>query len=949
MGLEWRRHRWSVVAYILAYIVDMGVAVVFYYSINGWSPSWDAAHLSSRIFSGDGFRNDAVDHMTLTIVRFLLLSLFGYWAARLGSPDYSQVAQQAAAAAATAEASSVASINNDGPTIATSAADVRTISASSLNGSPLISVVSSGDPKSPSDTEQKSSLKEPLLGSSASSSSLPSSSSFSAKTKASLAADPTTLSEKQRHNALLAATRKRNIVLGINFMISTWCQMQTGIKMVSFNFGDNLTLHACLLGAAIVFINIEDYLTKRLVEKLTKEDGHLFKALHPHRLYYDNTVAGHFCDLCRARIREGYRCKQCDFDMCQNCFRKKNRSRGEGQLRGDKGTKDEAEISSTTYVLRAVALAKPHSPLIALACMCLLATSTASLLLPNFQGQILDTVIKADTDRFEYNIKLYILVSVATGFFGGVRSLCFGVVGSKMANDVRNKLFQSIIVQDIAFFDGTTTGELTSRLSNDANAMVAPCQTVLSSFLQNLIGLVGGLFMCFYTSWRLSILAITSIAPIIQITRVYAKWSQFINRQIWAALGDASSVATQAIGNIRTVRAFGTEQLEIKNYLRATTEAVSKGIQDGYVGAGTYALTSYLDLGTGVLLLWYGGTLAMKPNSPDLTVGALITFQLYWNMINSAYNGLMGILNSFTRAAGAAQRVISLMDNLPDIDPESGTPVTTVKGDIRLEGVNFHYQMRPDNKVLRDLDLHIAAGTTCALVGKSGGGKSTLVHLLMRFYDPPGGRIILDGVPYKDLNLRTLHRHMAIVAQDTQLFAGTIEENITYGMEEYTQDMMIEAARLANAHEFIESFEDGYATRCGERGVRLSGGQKQRIAIARAIMRKSPLLFLDEATSALDTESEAAVQAAIDNLIKIGGCTVVLVAHRLSTVVNADKIAVVHDGRIIEQGTHQQLVDLGGPYSKLVARQISRRQNILDQDGDEKKQQSDVIDKLLET
>ena len=233
--------------------------------------------------------------------------------------------------------------------------------------------------------------------------------------------------------------------------------------------------------------------------------------------------------------------------------------------------------------------------------------------------------------------------------------------------------------------------------------------------------------------------------------------------------------------------------------------------------------------------------------------------------------------------------------------------------------------MRPDQKVLKGLDLHIKPNTVCALVGRSGGGKSTIAHLLMRFYDPKAGRILVDGVDYCDVNLQWMHGHMGLVAQDTQLFGATIEQNITYGLESYSMEQVIAAARLANAHDFISSFDEGYQTRVGEKGQRLSGGQKQRIAIARVLLRKPRLLLLDEATSALDTESESQVQEAIDRMIQAltGGCTVVVIAHRLSTVMNADQIAVIDGGNVVEQGRHGELLALEGIYHKLVNKQLT--------------------------
>mmetsp|Transcript_32775 Transcript_32775/g.76484 ORF Transcript_32775/g.76484 Transcript_32775/m.76484 type:complete len:305 (-) Transcript_32775:387-1301(-) len=296
-------------------------------------------------------------------------------------------------------------------------------------------------------------------------------------------------------------------------------------------------------------------------------------------------------------------------------------------------------------------------------------------------------------------------------------------------------------------------------------------------------------------------------------------------------------------------------------------------------------------------------------------------------MINNSWQALNNLLNSFTRAAGAAERVLSLVDLDPDIPRDEGKSADEIGSwQITLRDVGFRYQMRPKQAVLQGLSLTVEAGTVCALVGRSGGGKSTLVHLLLRYYEPLEGQIMLGGVDYRDISLLSLHRRIGVVSQETQLFNATIGENIGYGAEPHSHDQLIAAAKAAQAHDFITSFEDEYGTRVGERGQRLSGGQKQRIAVARALLRKPRLLLLDEATSALDAESEAQVQKALDHLIWSGAHTVVLVAHRLSTVVNAQTIAVIDQGRVAETGTHERLLrSADSIYASLVARQVQQQ------------------------
>lgn len=284
--------------------------------------------------------------------------------------------------------------------------------------------------------------------------------------------------------------------------------------------------------------------------------------------------------------------------------------------------------------------------------------------------------------------------------------------------------------------------------------------------------------------------------------------------EYFSALGDATAKANEALNNIRTVKAFSTESQEEAAYNLSTREALTKAIIDALGSAGTFSLTNYLDLGGTVLILWYGGRLALDG---DVTVGTLVAFRIYWVMINSSYKNLMTVLTSFTRAGGAAQRVLSLMDSMPDIDNNVGRKLQ-VHGDISLKNVEFHYQMRPKNKVLKGINLDIKRGQVCALVGKSGGGKSTIAHLLMRFYDPRAGQILIDGHDLTTLHLASLHQQCGLVAQETQLFGTTIRENICYGLGdkfesgELCEQDIIDAAVSANAHQFITMFDDGYGT-----------------------------------------------------------------------------------------------------------------------------------------
>ncbi|CAJ1434709.1 unnamed protein product [Effrenium voratum] len=455
-------------------------------------------------------------------------------------------------------------------------------------------------------------------------------------------------------------------------------------------------------------------------------------------------------------------------------------------------------------------------------------------------------------------------------------------------------------------------------MTNDVAAVVQPVRQIMclglrNTLLTNILRLCGGLFMCLFTSWKLTVLAATMIGPVVYLTGVYAKWSKQVNMRIRVSMADANAVSTEALRNIRTVRSFGADPLEVAAFQQHMTEALQNGMKDAYASAGVSAITQYLDFAATILILWYGGYAVLGDGQTDLkTIGNLITFNLYWNMLNSSITGLNGMLNTLVKAASAAQRVFEIIDLQPDIPSEEGHLGVSGEGPCSLafEGVRFFYPMRPDTMVLDGLDFSVGAGQTVAMVGRSGAGKSTLVGLMLRFYDPKGGRVLLNGTPLTEYNLRLYRQKVGVVSQDTQVFCRSILENLTYGLEPGEAKMadIERAAKAASCHEFIQELEEGYQSMIGEGGTRLSGGQRQRVAIARALLRKPKLLLLDEATSALDAENEGRVQEALDDLVHSvhGSCSVVLIAHRLSTVMGADKIVVLDRGRMVEQGTHEE-------------------------------------------
>jgi ABC-type multidrug transport system fused ATPase/permease subunit len=726
------------------------------------------------------------------------------------------------------------------------------------------------------------------------------------------------------------------------------------------------TLLIVLLCLTVLWINAQAFVFRTLLDELTREEGlFLPPEVHRHPMYFqdDRGLAMHWCDLCRKRISAGcYRCSLCDFDVCGACAKRNDAATvGENVLRGDRGVRVETNLSTVGYFQRSLQVAKTELPLLLVSFSLLALSSISRLLLPHYQGHIIDKVIPQEDGEYDKAgflryIQVYIWIMLVQGALSTIYSAIFTLVSRRLKFTIRNALLEKILVQDMAYFDGTESGRLISRLTNDLDLMMSPIQSSLSSLLSNILILFGGMVMCFYKSYRLSMLAFVTVGPISYLWEQYALWSKGLAREMLSHWAEGNSIASQALSHVRTVKAFGCEDKVLEKYTETNQQALHCGVKDAWGNGITSALTGYLDLGSGVLILYFGGLLVYNG---ELSVGELVTFQLFWNLMNNAYQNLQGLITSFTRSAAGAEKVFSLWDSDPDIDPKKGRDITwDVQGNLQLQDVTFYYQMRPDNIVLKKFSLDIPGGKTIALVGRSGGGKSTIINLLLRFYDPREGKLVLDGKDYESLQVHQLRRLFGVVTQETELFALTVEENIAYGLDkdEYTMEDVVNAAKKAFAHEFISEMKDGYQTRIGERGNRLSGGQRQRLAIARVFLRRPKIILLDEATSALDENSQEAVHKALSNLIAESNATVVLVAHRLSTVVNADCICVIDQGSVLEQGDHDELVAKGGIYASMVEKQMKKKSDLLEQEqqgkGDDqmtaKKQASiDDIDSLL--
>lgn len=536
-----------------------------------------------------------------------------------------------------------------------------------------------------------------------------------------------------------------NTILSGAFMVQTVSAVMTGVEAVQLEHFKS-AVDVVMLCSIILWANLEYFLSKDIFDASCADSGEVLVGVHLHPVFFMPEMKCHSCDVCMERIEDdGYRCKTCDFDVCLRCHARHRRE--SPPLGAAVGPSGGGGLSLGQFFCRSIQLALEFWPTLVAAMVCMLACQATLLAAPNLQGKIFDSIIKWDQQLFTHTVYVYLCVNLLQGFLAAVQSLTLNLVARRIRATVCRKLYVSIIGQDVSFFDATHTGNLTSRLSNDAAAMTNPCRTILNNLLANAVLLLGGAIMCFITNWRLGVLAATSMVPISYAYRLYAQWSRQVYSTIYQALGDANSVATESFSNIRTVRAFGAEDTEIGNYNEAVEVGLKAGVRSAVVGAGVYGYAKYIDLGTTVLILWYGGSAIFS--GKGATLGTLVAFQLYWNMMNGAFNALSDVVNDLIRAASAAERVFNLMDKRPGIDPHEGREVDDIVGEIKIENLSFCYSCRPEKMVLKSIDLEMHPRTVTALVGRSGGGKSTLVHLLLRFYDPIEGRVLMDGIDYR--------------------------------------------------------------------------------------------------------------------------------------------------------------------------------------------------------
>ncbi|MEA2554612.1 MAG: ATP-binding cassette, subfamily bacterial MsbA [Fimbriimonadaceae bacterium] len=575
-------------------------------------------------------------------------------------------------------------------------------------------------------------------------------------------------------------------------------------------------------------------------------------------------------------------------------------------------TSDKLPKLTWPSITRLLGLAGPYKWHLIGAAVLAVVSSTVSLAMPLVAKQALDRVLQTRSvhslDMVAAAIVGLILLAGAINFS---QFYLLAYAGNRIVYDFRNRVYSHLLRLPVAYFDKVRSGDLASRLSNDASQIQMTLTSDLAGLLGNVVTLIGGTALLLYLNWQLTIVVLLLLAVVMSFFVIFGRRLRKMMRDMLDALSDATGTMTEALANIRLVKAFAREPHEEARGDERLGKVMQLGVRTSvWEGAmGTVGFTGFVLLLIGVM--WYGGRSVV---TGQLSAGSLLAFFMAVTIISGPMGTLASLYTRLQRAVGAADRLFEILDEQAEqADPASVVDFPSGHASVTFSHVRFRYV--PENSVLEDFSLEMPAGKVTALVGASGSGKTTVASLLYRFYEPQSGEILVAGVPAQQVRRAELRERIGIVPQDPILFNGTIRENIRYGRLDATNEEIEEAARAANVEEFVLGFAEGYDTMVGERGVTLSGGQRQRVAIARAVLKNPKILILDEATSALDTKSEALVREALERLMV--GRTTLVIAHRLTTVQDAHQIAVMDHGQVVEVGTHADLLALGAKYADL--------------------------------
>ncbi|BCX03054.1 MAG: ABC transporter ATP-binding protein [Candidatus Roseilinea sp.] len=560
---------------------------------------------------------------------------------------------------------------------------------------------------------------------------------------------------------------------------------------------------------------------------------------------------------------------------------------------------------------------KPYRAAIAVAAVLFIISTALNLAFPLVSGQLVNAVTGVPVGlSVGQIIGILIAVFMVRAIVDIGSQFLIAEAGDSVTRDLRQSVYAHLQSLDLGFFANRRTGELTSRLSSDVTVVRVALVNNIATLLSSILTVVGSAVLVITINWRLTGIVVLIFPLATIIARLYSRSLRPLSTKAQDRLAEATAIAEEAISGVRVVKAFGREPYEVQRFNRAAHEVFQASLKLSRIRATFGPLIGLMFFFALVGVLWFG---SQEVSAGRLRAGDLVAFLLYGAVIAGGISGLATIFAQFQEAIGATRRLFEILDTQPEVhDAPDARDVGAVRGQITFDHVSFAYE--DDREVVSDVSFDIAPGEILALVGPSGAGKSTLFNLIPRFYDPTRGAVRLDGVDLRELKVASLRSTIAIVPQDAMLFSGTVRENILYGDLNASEAAMIAAAKAANAHEFILALPKGYDTLVGERGVKLSGGQRQRIAIARAILKNPRILLLDEATSALDSESEGLVQEALGRLMQ--GRTTIIIAHRLSTVQVAHRIAVLDKGRLVELGTHDELMAARGLYYKLYSLQF---------------------------
>ncbi|ERM84053.1 multidrug ABC transporter ATPase [Rhodonellum psychrophilum GCM71 = DSM 17998] len=562
----------------------------------------------------------------------------------------------------------------------------------------------------------------------------------------------------------------------------------------------------------------------------------------------------------------------------------------------------------------------PYKKTFFLGLIFLLFSSLTLLTFPFVAGKLIDTASGKDWIVNGINSIAFILLGILLiqSIFSFFRVWLFAKVSERSMRDIRISLYSRMVQLPMTFFDKRRTGELISRITSDVSLLQDTFSVTLAELFRQIITLIAGVAFLMVTTPKLTFFMLATFPILVVIAMVFGKFIRKLSKETQDELAAANVIVEETLQSIMTVKSFVGEDFETKRYRRGLDKVVHVALKAAGFRGAFISFIIFALFGGIVAVMWYGASLVARG---EMSIGDLVSFVLYTTFIGGSIAGLGDIYGQVQKAIGSSERVLEILEEIPE-ESTADFQKVRIHGDISFENVAFSYPTRTELEVLKNINLKIPAGEKIALAGQSGAGKSTIVQLLLKFYQVQKGQILVDGKPISDWNLQQLRSNIGIVPQEVLLFGGSIRENIAYAKPDATEEEIIEAAKKANSWQFISKFPEGLDTLVGERGIKLSGGQRQRVAIARAILKDPAILILDEATSSLDAESESLVQEALDELMK--NRTTIIIAHRLATIRKVDRIYVLKDGEIVEEGNHEQLAEKeDGFYANLVRLQFA--------------------------